>query len=157
MTAIPFVYPIQPIDQALNPSGSIQNLLVTETRLRQIFQNEQNTDFVVRYGQAGPSFAPLGLEVFVTLRDENEKPYSNAPVHVECLFGPSAGLYVTGGGAIPAVGTGNAVFPTFFPEFYIPARHQLLYDIVRADGGYAGAATIPNYPINLIGSKVTPQ
>lgn len=154
MKAIPFAYPIAPIDTA-NPGGFIQNLLATDTRNRQIFQVLSDADFVLRYGQAGPSFAPQGAEVSVTLRDEADKPYSNAPVHVEVLFGPSIGNFITGGSFIHAIGTGNAVAPTFFPEIYIPANHQLYYDIVRNDGGIGGVP-IPNYPITLIGSKVYP-
>jgi hypothetical protein len=156
MKAIPFSYPIAPITTG-NPFGMIQNLLATEQRLRQPFNCLNDADFVLRYGQAGRFFAPFGLEVFMTLRDENEKAFSNLPVHVEVLFGPSQGNYQTGGATIPAIGTGNALPSVFYPEIYIPASHQLWYDIIRADGGFAGSATIPNYPVTLTGSKVYPQ
>jgi len=33
----------------------------------------------------------------------------------------------------------------------------LFYDIQRSDSGFAGTATIPSFPINLIGSKVYGQ
>jgi len=153
---IPFVYPINPMTSG-NPDGMIQNLAPTDQRLAQIFQVLNDADFVVRYGQAGPSFAPFGLEVFVTLRDESDKAFSNAPCHVEVLFGPSNGNYQCGGVTIPAIGTGNFQPSVIFPEIYVPTSHQLKYDISRADGAYAGSATIPDYPINLVGAKVYPQ
>jgi hypothetical protein len=156
MKLVPFSYPIALISQA-NPFGMIQALGVTEQRLRQPFRVLTDADFVLRYGQAGPSFAPLGLEVSMMLRDENEKAYSNDFVHTDLLFGPSQGNYSTGGATIHAIGTGNALPSVFFPELYIPAGHQWYYDIQRADGGFAGAASIPNYPVTLVGSKVYPQ
>ena len=153
---IPFVYPIASVTQA-NLTGSIQNLLTNETRTLQQFQVGNDADFVFRYGQAGPSYSPFGLEVGFVLRDENQKAYSNDYVHYEVLFGPSGGNYNCGGTTIPAVGTGNSLPSTMFPELYIPSNHILYYDVTRADNGFAGSATIPNFPVNLIGSKVYPQ
>jgi hypothetical protein len=152
---IPFVYPIAPITQ-LNLTGSIQNLLIAESRLLQQFNVRNDADFVVRYGQAGPSYSPFGAEVFFILRDDNRKAFSNDYVHYETLFGPSSGNYPCGGVTIPAIGTGNSLPSTFFPEFYLPASHLMYYDVQRADSGYGGAATIPNFPVNLVGSKVYP-
>lgn len=152
---IPFVYPIQQITAA-NPYGQIQNLLTTDSRLLQIFQVLPDADFVFRYGQAGPSYAPLPLEVFFTLYDENRKAFSNAPVHYEVLFGPSIGNYTSGGASMTAIGTGNSLPSCFYPEIYVPANHILYYDVSRQDGAYGGTATIPNFPVNLIGSKVYP-
>lgn len=150
---LPFVYPIS-APTAANPYGVIQNLLTSDTRLLQQFQCANDADFVFRYGQAGPSYAPFPLEVGIILRDENQKAFSNDYVHYETLFGPSLGNYPCGGTTIPAVGTGNATPSVMFPEIYIPKSHLLYYDIQRSDSGYAGTQTIPNFPINLIGSKV---
>ncbi len=153
---IPFIYPIATVTQS-NLTGSIQNLLTAETRTLQQFQCGNDADFVFRCGQAGPSYSPFGLEVFFTLRDENQKAFSNDYVHYEVLFGPSGGNYPCGGTTIPAVGAGNALASCMFPELYVKMNHLLYYDVMRADSGFAGSATIPNFPVNLIGSKVYPQ
>jgi len=149
-----YVYPVVN-PSAVNPYGSIQNLLTSETRLLQTWQNQPDSGFVLRALQAGPSYSPFALEVFITLRDENRKAYSNQPVHFEVLAGPSGGNYQTGSaGSITSIGTGNSAPGILYPEIYVPPKHLLYYDITRADSGYAGAATIPNFPINLIGARV---
>jgi hypothetical protein len=153
---LPFVYPIGQISTA-NPYGMIQNLATAETRNVQIFTCQNDADFVLRYAQAGPSFAPFPLEVFIQLLDENQKPFSNDFVHYETLFGPCLGNFNCGGTTIPAIGTGNALPSVFYPEIYVPRNHILYYNISRADSGYAGAETIPSFPINLVGSKVYGQ
>lgn len=153
---LPFAYPIAPVTAA-NPYGTIQNLLTSETRTLQQFQCQNDADFVFRYGQAGPSYAPFPLEVGIILRDENQKAFSNDYVHYETLFGPTLGNYPCGGTTIKATGTGNATPSCMFPEIYVPKSHLLYYDIQRSDSGYVGTATIPNFPINLIGSKVYPE
>ena len=154
---LPYVYPIvQP--SVSNPYGSIQNLLVTDERLLMTWQNAPDTAFVLRALQAGPSYAPLPLEVFITLRDENRKAFSNAPMDFQILCGPSDGNYQTGaGGSIGAIGTGNSAPGIMYPEIYVPPSHQLYFDIKRSDSAFIGAATIPNFPINLIGVKVYPR
>ena len=154
-----FVYPIKEITVD-NPFGVVQNLAVDENpaqtgaRLSQIFRCQNDADFVFRYGQAGPSFAPLGLEVGIILRDENQKPFSNDFVHFETLFGPCTGNFDCGGVTVPAIGTGNSLPSVMYPEIYVKKNHILWFDISRADSGFAGAVTIPSFPINLIGSKV---
>jgi hypothetical protein len=149
-----FKYPIA-APSTVNPYGSVQNLGVTDQRLLQTWQNQPDSGFVVRALQAGPSYAPFGLEVFITLRDENRKAFSNAPVHFELLCGPSGGNYQTGAaGSIGAIGTGNSAPGILYPEIYVPPMHLLYYDIERDDGSFGGTATIPNFPITLIGSKV---
>jgi len=153
---LPFVYPIAPIT-VQNPYGVVLNLGTSQTLLLQVFQCQNDADFVFRYGQAGPSFAPLALEVGIILRDENQKPFSNDYVHYETLFGPCAGNFNCGGTTVPAIGTGNALPSVMYPEIYIPRNHVLFYDIQRSDSGFAGTATIPSFPINLIGSKVYGQ
>ncbi len=152
---LPFEYPIAPI-ASYNPNGVIQNLETAETRVLQQFQCQNDADFVFRYGQAGPSYAPFPLEVGFILRDENQKAYSNDFVHYEVLFGPTLGNYPVGGSTIKAVGTGNATPSVMYPEIYVPKNHLLYYDVKRSDSGFAGTATIPSFPVNLIGSKVYP-
>jgi hypothetical protein len=138
-----------------NPTASVQNVTAAFNQQLNILQIKNDADFVARTIQAGPSYAPFALELFITLRDENRKAYSNLPVHFEVLAGPSGGNYQTGfSGSIGAIGTGNSMPSALFPEFYLPKNHILYYDIVRLDSGYAGAQTIPNFPITLLGSRV---
>ncbi|OYV23690.1 MAG: hypothetical protein B7W97_02440 [Mycobacterium sp. 20-66-4] len=143
-------YPISP-----DAPYGVQNLLTTDSRRLQPFTVKPDADFVLRALQAGPSYSPFALEVFITLRDQDQKPYSNRPVHFEVLCGPSGGTYQSGvSGTIGAVGTGNSAPGILYPEIYVPKSHQLFYDITRNDAGFGGAATIPNFPITLIGAKV---
>lgn len=145
-----YSYPISPV----SPYG-VTNLLATDSRILQPFTVKPDSDFVVRAIQAGPSYSPFGLEVYITLRDQDQKPYSNLPVHFEILAGPSIANFQSGsGGTTTAVGTGNALPGLLYPEIYVPASHQLFYDIERNDGSFAGAQTIPNFPITLIGARV---
>jgi hypothetical protein len=157
MKGTPYAYGInyQTPPNLNNPTASVQNLLTSDERLLQTFQTKNDADFVIRTIQAGPSYSPFGLEVFLTLRDENRKAYSNDWVHFEVLAGPSVGNYQTGaGGSVQAIGTGNSSPGFFFPELYLPANHVMYWDILRSDSGYAGAATIPNFPVQLIGSRI---
>jgi len=145
MRTIPYAYPF-----------SVPQLGVTETRLNQVFQVGSNGDFVLRAGQAGRSFAPLTWEVFLTLRDADSKPYSNAPVHVDVLFGQSLGraAYPVGnaGLVVNPIGPGASAPGLIYPEIYLPSDHLMLYDIARDDAAYQGA--VADFPINFIGSKV---
>ena len=138
-----------------NPTAAIQNLLTADSRNLQVFQVKNDADFVCRSIQAGPSYSPFGLQVYLTLRDENRKAFSNLPIHFEVIAGPCGGNFQTGSaGSLTAIGTGNSMPSTPFPELYIPKNHILYYDILRQDSGYAGAATIPNFPVTLLGSRV---
>ena len=146
MRTIPYAYPF-----------SVPQLGVTEARLNQVFRVKSNGDFVFRAGQAGRAFAPATWEVFLTLRDADSKPYSNAPVHVDVLFGQSIGraAYPVGnaGLVLPPIGPGASAPGLIYPEIYLPADHLMLYDIARADAAYGGAV-VADFPINFIGSKV---
>jgi hypothetical protein len=153
---INYVYPINFVNlSTANPTGAIQNLLTADVRRAQPFTSKPDSDFALRALQAGPSYSPLALEVFMMLRDENQKAYSNDWVHFEVLAGPSTGNYQTGSaGSVTAIGTGNSMPGIIFPEIYVPAQHLLYYDIMRSDSGYGGAQTISNFPVNLLGSRV---
>jgi hypothetical protein len=75
----------------------------------------------------GPNFS----ELYVQLKDEARKPYSNEPIHVNDLFGqgfPSV-LDVAG-----ANNDGVLFFPGLFtPEILIEKEHSLYFDIFRTD------------------------
>jgi hypothetical protein len=148
-STLPFVYPT-----------TYASLPVTTPTngVRSIFRPKPDADFVLRAIQAGPSFSRTTYEVFMTLLDENEKPYSNAPVHVDVLAGRSfmAAAYPTGTSVISPTGTGASNPGLFYPEIYVPKDHILYYDLVRSDVSFAGAVA-QNFPVQFMGMKVFPQ
>ncbi len=142
---LPFWYPLQ-----------VPNLAVTEPGLlNQPFAPENDSDFAFRFGQAGPVDGTY--EVFMTLKDEAQKPYSNAPVHVDILFGRSLFLptFPTGAALVSPVGPGASAPGLLVPEFYIPRNHKMWFDIQRFDLPYAGTVPV-NYPLTFGGAKVFP-
>lgn len=148
---LPYLYSLA------HPDPAILNLGVTEERLNQIWTCDNDADFVLRGGQAGRSLAPPTSEVFFTFRDELGKPYSNAPVHADVLFGRSVFWASFPCGPVPnflnPAGPGASNPGLFFPEIYVPRLHTLRYDVVRDDSAYLGAAAV-DYPVSLIGMKV---
>ncbi len=145
----PFIYP-----------QTVVNLPVTQpaNTLQQIFQVKPDADFVLRSVQAGPALSPLPYEVFIQFLDENLKPYSNLPVHLDFFAGNSAMGNTYPVGPVPAylppVGTGASNPGVFFPELYIPRQHNLYYYISRADATYGGATATLNLPLAFNGAKV---
>jgi hypothetical protein len=89
--------------------------------------------------------------------DENLKPFSNKPVHIDLFAGNSAMPATFPIGPVPAylapVGTGAGNPGVFYPELYIPASHLLYYYVSRSDVAYPGAAAL-NYPLAFNGAKV---
>lgn len=142
-------------------SRTVKNLAVTSAPIRHTLKVKPDADFVLRAGQAGLPFAATPVnEIFITFRDEDEKPYSNDGVHIDVMFGnagfaSAAGnaVYQSGPSYVPPVGTGPNLPGLFFPEIYVAKNHVLYYDVSRADAAYGGAVAV-NYPIALIGQKV---
>lgn len=94
-------------------------------------------------------------EVYVTLRDESKKAYSNEPIHINDLFGTTT-PFSTGNG-----GNDDQVLYTpglFTPEIYIPRDHSLYFDIVRNDDPADPSVDMPvNLWFRFHGSKVFKQ
>lgn len=152
---LPYTYPIGTFSST-DGLTLIRSVAVTQGTFRQTFRCKQDADFVVRGGQAGLPFSTTPVnEVFIRLRDEDEKPYSNDAVHMDVLFGNSGfgATYVAGGGNIAPVACGPNSPGLWFPEIYVPKNHLLYMDITRTDISYAGAVAV-NLPISLIGQKV---
>ncbi len=154
MASLSFSYPIL-----------VSQLGVSETRLNQVFTVKPDADFVIRAGQATAPFqtgdTPRTLaEVAITLRDFNKKPYSNDFVPLDILFGagswPSTIPIGPSTTVIAPFGTGPSQPGLIYPEIYLPANHQLIYDLQRTDGA-SGANQAEDLFINLIGSKVFPR
>jgi hypothetical protein len=145
---LPYVY----------PQTQITSLPVTTNGpVRYTFLVKTDADFVLRGGQAGLPFSETPVnEVFITMKDEDEKPYSNSPVHIDVLFGNShmGTAYPAGTSAgVAPVGGGPNSIGLFFPEIYIPKNHLIYFDITRADASYQNAAAV-TLPIQFHGMKV---
>lgn len=144
--------------------GALTALGASERRENQYFTVKQDADFVIRGIQATAPFNAGGSEqfseVFLRLFDFNKKPYSNDYIPLDILAG--AGGFPQGFpvGPTPSYltpfGAGAGSPGLFYPEIYLPANHQLVYNLLRTDGTY-GATEAQNLVINLIGSKVFPQ
>lgn len=138
---LPYVYP-KVIAGLPVFTGPIRNTLLVKG----------DADFVLRGGQAGDTFtSPRSSEVFITIRDEDEKRYSNDAVHADVLFGNSNMGNIFAGGS-PIAGGPNAP-GLFYPEIYIPKNHLIYFDVSR-DDSYLGEAAAVDYPISFIGQKV---
>lgn len=152
MAALSFAYPIL-----------VSQLGVSELRQNQIFTVKQDADFVWRAGQATAPFVTGGrtlAEVGIIFRDFDKKPYANDFVPMDVMFGSGAWPNTIPVGPTPTLlqpfGTGPAQPGLMYPEIYVPANHQLLYDIYRTDGS-GGSNQAEDVYISLIGSKVFPR
>ncbi len=94
-------------------------------------------------------------EIFIKLRDEDEKPYSNDFVHMDVMFGNSAFpvTYPLAATNVAPIACGPNSPGLLFPEIYIPKNHLIYYDVKR-DDAYLGGATAVDYPMSFIGQKV---
>lgn len=152
MSALAFTYPVL-----------ISALGVSETRLGQTFTVKPDADFVIRAGQATAPFTGAGRtlsEVGIILRDFNKKPYSNDFVALDILFGAGSWPRSTPMGPTPQFSGPFTAGPSqpglLYPEIYLPANHQLIYDVQRTDG-VVGSNQSEDLYVNLIGSKVFPK
>jgi len=148
MSTLPWIYPL-----------IVENLGVTESRLKQPFTVVQDADFVLRAALAGTQDQAF-FEVFFILKDENSYPFSSKPVHADTLFGQAGSVptYIAGGDTVTPIEVGPANPGLFVPEIYVPRQHQLIYDIYRNDSAYSSCTNgAENYPISLIGAKVFPR
>lgn len=143
---LPFIY--QTIVQNVPLTGPP----ITDNQLRV----KNDADFVFRYGvcdafhlsvdgQRGASpfgaIPPQFTDVFVTLKDESRKAYSNEPIHVNDLFGSgSPNSFGTPTDNDPTV----AWFPGLYtPEIYVPRDHSLYFDVFRNEGPGANGGNTP--------------
>ena len=155
---LPYVY-AQGTKVASDDYRLIRNVLVTQNSLRVTFTVKGDADFVIRGGQAGLPFSTTPVnEVFLKLRDEDEKPYSNDFVHMDVLFGNSGfgATYVAGGGNIAPIAGGPNTMGLFYPEIYVPMNHLMYLDVQRADVSFSGAVPV-DLPVSFIGQKVFPK
>ena len=141
----------------LNPSG----VGSTVTQAPLIILND--ADFVLRGLQAGlwTSSGDGGLystygytELYVQLFDQQLKPYSNVPIHIDWLFGNAGGTQLPSFTAL-----GNAAPGLIVPEIYIPRNQALYFNLQRQDAPYVPFTD--DLPVRLsmawIGSKIYAQ
>ena len=157
MSSIPYFYPINAVTSS-NFLGVIQNLGITEARLHQVFQVQDDADFVVRAMATGPVLTQSTYEVFLILRDFDSKPYSTGWVHADVYGGNgvnSTFWQFPSGQGVASVGTGPSLPNVFFPEIYVPRNQILFYDILRLDQAFTATmvANVQDYPITMIGAK----
>ena len=128
MAVLPSIYQIVVPGVPLVQTAPLENLLTINN----------DADFVFRCGVCDaftltsppPSGSLQFTNVFVQLRDENRKAYSNVPIHVNDLFGQ---------GLPTPFGSGSDDDQALFtpglitPEIYLPRRHSLYFDVTRND------------------------
>ena len=166
------------VPDPLGPSGPVfQNQLIPP-ETNGLWDNipltiQNDADFALRSLQAGiygfPAASPtygtyFYMELFMLLMDQNQKPYMNAPVHIDWLCGGGSRSVVTTGvdpvfylpnntqsiftslpgdtsgiipGQVPL--TGNWHPGLIYPEIYIPANQQLYYNLSRNDSSFTTA------------------
>jgi len=146
---LPFWYP-----SGAGPAIPTLTLGVTQNLTNVLFTPDNDSDFVLWFGQAGPDTGTY--EVFFTMKDDGFKPYSNAPVHADILFGRSgfpAAFPVGASSYVAPVGPGASQPGLFVPEIYLPKNNRMFFDVQRSDAAYAGAGSV-TYPLTLGGMKV---
>lgn len=125
--------------------------------IRGIFTVKDDADFALRAIQAGRSFGEKTREVFITLLDQNQKPFSNGPIHIDILAGALNGISAAFPSGTNTVYSNIAAGPAnpglIYPELYLPKHQILYYDVIRTDASYGGSVAV-DYPINFIGAKV---
>jgi hypothetical protein len=150
---LPFAYP-QGRYSDTDGLTLVRDVAVKQGPLRQTFKVKGDADFVFRAGQAGNPFSTTPLtEVFATLRDEDEKPYSNDAIHIDILFGNSGASAVFPNVSTP-IGGGPNLPGVFFPEIYIPKNHLMYMDVSRDDSASSRTAVTQDIPFTFIGQKV---
>lgn len=100
-------------------------------------------DFVLRHLQGGSVYNPNAPAAFFTarnvwaaLRDEQDKPFSNAPVDVNILCGQ--GTMALASGLTNSQQFGPWHPGIVYPEIYIPRNQVFSMDIFRDDSAYIG-------------------
>jgi hypothetical protein len=149
---LPFQYPLVVPGIPVTGLSTVVPGLTSSATLNQILNINSDADFVYRYGVCDPFALAIDggvnpppqtyTELYVTIRDESRKPYSNEPIHVNDLFGQ---LDVSHGS------TGNVNDPNvdFFPgimrpELYLLKEEALYFDIYRDDSGL-----VNQFPVQL--------
>lgn len=116
------------------PGVTVTPILNVQLRVR------SDSDFALRYGvcdpftlgQASGAFNPFNYsELYVQLRDEYYKAFSNEPIHVNDLFGQGLPKPFQ---TAAAQDDGVVFLPgLLLPEIYIGRDHSIYFDVYRND------------------------
>lgn len=119
-------------------------LTTTDDTGKRVLRINGDADFVLRGGTAGlwTSSGDGGLysttgytELYAQIFDNRQMPYSNAPIHVDWLFGGGLGnMSVNYSGGL----SGPAAPGLFVPEIYLQRNNILYYQLTRNDAAYTG-------------------
>lgn len=164
-----YTYPARPAkmaSQTFSYPVFVSQLGVSEIRPNQTFTVKGDADFVLRGGQGFIPSLPAAdgstlAEVFIRLKDFNKQPYSSDYMPFDVLFGCGQfpAVIPVGPPALTTIinpfGTGPSHPGLFYPELYLPAQHQLIYDLQRSDGVGGGSGNMAqDFQFNFIGGKV---
>jgi len=104
-----------------------------------------DADFVLRHMQAGSVYNPNAPDAFfrarnvwALLRDDQDKPFANAPVDINILCGQ--GTMATASGLDNSQQFGPFHPGLLFPEIYIQRNQAYSLDVLRDDSAYVGQA-----------------
>jgi hypothetical protein len=149
----------------------VQNLTATGILTDNQLQVRRDADFAFRCGVCDPFslavdgtassaglLAPPNFEnVYVLLKDESRKAYSNEPIHINDLFGQSAPFSDADFGN----SNNDSVLwlpGNLTPEIYIPRDHSLYFDVFRFDDPTDFNTGRPvNLYFRFVGAKVFAQ
>jgi hypothetical protein len=98
------------------------------------FQIKNDADFVFQYGAVDAWNSSTGAvesytNLYVQLKDEFGKYYSNAAIHANDLFGLGFLNFTSPGQDDAMLWTPGLMTP----EIYLPRRHSMYFDIYRTD------------------------
>jgi hypothetical protein len=105
-------------------------------------------------GLTSPAKLNKYYQVYIHLKDQDGRFYSNLPVHVDTCFG-AMGSIVQGQNA--PFRTGPYHPPLFTPEIYIPANRTFQYNVTRDDSSFAQALHAVDLQLCFQGVKVYRQ
>ncbi len=159
LAALPFTY--QTVVRGVTANGSP----LIDNQLRVL----NDADFAFRCGVCDPftlvaDGAPTSVatiappqfnNLYVQLKDESRKFYSNAPIHINDLFGQANPV----GNPVDSNDLAVEFFPGLMtPEIYIPRQHSLYFDIYRQDDptNAVTGMTVDLY-FRFVGAKVFAQ
>jgi hypothetical protein len=149
----------------------VQNLTATGVLTDNQLQVRRDADFALRCGVADPflmavdgtasgagAIAPPNFEnVYVLIKDESRKAYSNEPIHINDLFGQADPFTDGPDGNL----NNDSVLwmpGNLTPEIYIPRDHSLYFDVLRFDDPTNFDTGRPvNLFFRFVGAKVFAQ
>ncbi len=106
-----------------------------------------DSDFILRAIQVGTASSPRYSSLMITLRDSQQKAYSNSPIPINYWSGNASAVV---NNTYQGAQVGNWIPGLVMPEIYLLRGDQLFFDLVRNDAGGADNTLT----INWIGARV---